>query len=147
MRYALAGLALAVMPLPSIAEIVRVESTRDVPATVEALSAAVEGAGARVVATVDHGAGARSIGADIGDAQLVIFGNPAVGTPAMEADRLAGLFLPLRVLVYADAEGKVWLAYEPPADMFEGLAIDPGAEVLDRMSGALRNLTAAAAGS
>ena len=147
MRHALAGLVLALMPLAAAAEIVQVESSRDVAATVEALAAAVEAAGAKVVARVDHGAGARSIGTEIGEAQLVIFGNPAVGTPAIEADRLAGLYLPLRVLVYADADGTVWLAYETPEGMLDGLAIDPGAEVLGRMAGALRNLTAAAAGS
>jgi uncharacterized protein (DUF302 family) len=81
----------------------------------------------------------------IGASQLLIFGNPALGTPAIKADPLAGLYLPLKVLVYEDDEG-VWLTYEPPAEMFEDLSIPGDAEVIQKMTGALGKLTAAAAG-
>jgi len=67
-------------------------------------------------------------------------------TPAMQDDGLAGLYLPLRVLVYEDAEGQVWLSYEDPAAMLGRLdGIGSEAPYLERMRGALRNLTAAAA--
>jgi len=89
-----------------MAEVVRVAAQGGVTETVEKLSAAIDGAGAKVFAVVDHGAGAVSIGSDVGASQLVIFGNPQVGTPAIEANRLAGLRLPLKVLVYADAGGR-----------------------------------------
>ncbi len=147
MKTALAALALAVSALPALAdEIVRLESSRDVTATMDALQAAVEGAGATVFARIDHGAGARSVGSDVGDSQLLVFGNPALGTPAIEADRLAALYLPLKVLVFEDGEGKVWLAYETPAETLDDLAISSDAEVVAKMAGALQALTAAAAG-
>ena len=132
---------------PAMAEIVRVESARDVPATADAFAAAAEGAGATVFARIDHGAGARQVGSDVGASELVIFGNPALGTPAIEADRRAGLLLPLKVLVYEDAEGRVWLAWEPPGETLAGIGIAPGSDFVGRMEGALRNLTAAAAGN
>ena len=110
------------------------------------LVATVEGAGARVMALIDHGAGAQSVGSDIGDSVLVVFGNPAVGTPVMEQDRLAGLFLPLRVLVYEDAEGQVWLAYQDPAEMLAPLdGVDGSSEAVGRIAGALGRVTEAAA--
>ncbi len=147
MKTALAALALAVSALPALAdEIVRLESSRDVTATMDALQAAVESAGATVFARIDHGAGARSVGSDVGDSQLLVFGNPALGTPAIEADRLAALYLPLKVLVFEDGEGKVWLAYETPAETLDDLAISSDAEVVAKMAGALQALTAAAAG-
>jgi uncharacterized protein (DUF302 family) len=147
MKTALAALALALSALPALAEgIVRVESSRDVGATMDALQAVVEGAGATVFTRIDHGAGARSVGSEIGDSQLLVFGNPALGTPAIEADRLAGLYLPLKVLVFEDGDGKVWLAYEPPAETLGDLDIPSDAEVLAKMAGALKTLTAAAAG-
>lgn len=131
---------------PALAEdIARTPTDKSVADAVAALTAAVEGAGARVFATVDHGAGARSIGSDIGDSVLVVFGNPKVGTPVIAMDRLAGLFLPLKVLVYADADGQTWLAYEAPAAMLSGTAADTGSEAVGRLAGALGNLTAAAA--
>jgi uncharacterized protein (DUF302 family) len=130
---------------PAFAEVVLVKSTKPVTATVDALEAAVTEAGAKIVARVDHGKGAASVDMPLGESQLLIFGNPALGTPAMQADPLAGLQLPLKVLVYADAGGEVWLAYENPADMFAGLAIPADAEVVGKMSGALAKLTEKAA--
>ncbi len=141
-----AGFAIAAA-LPAAAEMVRVESNADTAATMDALQAAVEGAGATIFARVDHGAGAVSVGSDIGGSQLLIFGNPALGTPAMQADRMAGLVLPLKVLVYEDTDGQTWLAYEDPAAMFEGMDVPADAEFIGKMQGALANFIAAAAGS
>lgn len=149
MRYvtAFAATVLLLAAPPAMAEIVRVESTRDVPATADALEVAAGEAGATVFARIDHGAGARQVGSDVGASVLVIFGNPALGTPAIEADRRAGLLLPLRVLVYEDAERRVWLAWKPAGEMLAEVGIDPGADFVGRMDGALRNLTAVAAGN
>ena len=80
--------------------------------------------------------------------QLLIFGNPKLGTPAMQDDPLAGLFLPMKVLVYRDGAGQVWLAYEDPKEMLGdlgGIAVD--APYVEVMTGALAKLTAKAAGN
>ncbi|MCU9847586.1 DUF302 domain-containing protein [Defluviimonas sp. WL0024] len=136
----------AIVALPAGAEVTRVAAQGSVPEVMDRLEAAVGGAGATVFARVDHGAGAASVEMELGASELLIFGNPALGTPAMQADPLAGLYLPLKVLAYEDGEGGVWLAYEEPADMFEGLGVPADAEVLVKMSGALGKLTAVAAG-
>lgn len=128
-------------------DIVKVKATSDVATTMDNLEAAVNGAGATVFARVDHGAGAVKVGVEMGDSQLLIFGNPKMGAPAMQLDPLAGLYLPLKVLVYADADGQVWLAYEEPAETLEDLAIPKDAEFLKKMTGALGKLTGKAAGS
>lgn len=144
MKSILAGIAFTLCALPGLADVIRVESTMPVTETADALQAAIEGAGARVFARVNHGAGAESVGKDIGASELLVFGNPAIGTPAMEADRLAGLYLPLKVLVY-EADNKVWLAYEDPKTLFDGLEIPQDAEFIGKMNGALQKLTSAAA--
>ena len=133
--------------LPAAAdEIIRVKATGTVPEVTDRLETAVTGAGATVFARIDHGAGAESVGTPIGGSELLIFGNPELGTPVLQADRLAGLYLPLKVLTYEDAEGAVWLAYEDPEDIFDELEVPKDAEALKKMSGALQKLTAAAAG-
>jgi uncharacterized protein (DUF302 family) len=144
----MAAAAMAGLAGPSLAseDIVRVESSRDVGATADALEAAVEAAGATVFARVDHAAGADGAGMELAPAQLVVFGNPRLGTPAMQDDPLAGLYLPMRVLVYEDAAGQVRLAYEDPAEMFEDLAIAGDAGYVAKMTGALDKLTGKAAG-
>ena len=124
MRRWIAGIMLALMASPAAAtndDIVRVKAAGDVVATMDALEAAVTGAGATVFARVDHAAGAAKIGDEIAPSQLLIFGNPKIGTPAMKDDALAGLFLPLKVLVYRDGAWQVWLAYQDPQAMLSGL--------------------------
>ncbi|MGV6847952.1 MAG: DUF302 domain-containing protein [Marinibacterium sp.] len=145
-----ASVLLGMPVLPALAgeDIVRVAASGSVAATADALEAAVKGAGATVVARVDHGGGAAKVDMTLGDSQLLIFGNPALGTPAMQDDPLAGLYLPLKVLVYEDAGGQVWLAYEDPAEMLDDLkGVPEGAAYIAKMAGALGKLTAKAAGS
>ncbi|OSP53689.1 DUF302 domain-containing protein [Pseudoruegeria sp. SK021] len=128
-------------------DMIKVKSAASVPDTMAALTAAVEGAGATVFATVDHAAGAASVDLTLAPSQLLIFGNPKLGTPAMQDDPLAGVFLPLRVLVYEDSHGQVYLAYEEVDEMFDDLDIDDDAPYVKTMAGALKKLTAAAAGN
>ncbi|MDK3075705.1 DUF302 domain-containing protein [Sedimentitalea sp. JM2-8] len=126
-------------------DLIRVKTDKSVGAAMDALQAAVEGAGATVFARIDHGAGARTVDTDLGDMQLLIFGNPKIGTPVMQADPIAGLFLPLRVLAYADKDGQVWLAYEDPEETLDDLDVDDDMPEVGMMRGALEKLTARAA--
>lgn len=123
----------------------RVPAQGSVEAVTNRLAAAVEGAGARVFARVDHAAGAAEAGMELRPAQLLVFGNPKLGTPAMQDDPRAGLMLPLRVLVYEDEDGQVWLTYEEVEEMFDDLDIDDDADYVERMEDALENLTDKAA--
>jgi len=146
----LAILLCMTLALPAAAkndDLVKVKASGDVASTMDALEAAVTGAGATVFARVDHAGGASKVDLDLDPSQVLIFGNPKLGTPAMQDDPLAGLFLPLKVLVYRDGAGQVWLAYEDPRAMFEDLGgIAEDAKYLDMMTGALAKLTGKAAG-
>ncbi len=126
---------------PAFAELVTKPSASPVDLTMDALVAAVEGAGATVFARVDHTAGAETAGMFMPDAELLIFGNPKLGTPAMQDDIRAGLFLPLRVLVYADAAGATQVTYEDATDLFDGLEIAADADYVTKMEQALTTLT------
>nr|WP_256474062.1 DUF302 domain-containing protein [Lutimaribacter sp. EGI FJ00013] len=113
----------------------------------DALVAAVDGAGATVFARIDHAKGAQDAGMTLAPNQVLVFGNPVLGTPAIQDDALAGLYLPLKVLVYEDAKGQVWLAYENPAETLgdmQGIGDDAG--YIGKMQGALDKLTSDAAG-
>lgn len=131
---------LSLIGAPLMAETITQSSPKSVSATMDALQAAVEGAGATVFARVNHAAGAASVDMELADAELLIFGNPRLGTPAMQADIHAGLQVPLRVLVYAGDDGTV-VAYESVATMFDGLNVPLDAEFAQTMTGALAGLT------
>ena len=70
--------------------------------------------GLTVFARIDHGEGARQAGLVLRPTELLVFGNAKGGTPLMQADQEMGMDLPLKALVYQDADGKVWLAYNGP---------------------------------
>ncbi|WP_411351158.1 DUF302 domain-containing protein [Leisingera aquaemixtae] len=141
----LAGAIALAAALPAAAELVTVQSQKSVAETMDSLQAAVEDAGATVFARVDHAAGAQTAALELRPSQLLIFGNPKLGTPAMQADMRAGLYLPLKVLAYEDADGQVWLTYQDPAEMLSGLDIPADAGFLGKMQGALGKLTSKAA--
>jgi uncharacterized protein (DUF302 family) len=82
-----------------------------VAVTVERLTEAVKAAGAKVFVVVDHSGEAGTAGLSLRDTKLVVFGNPVAGTPVMEASPLAALDLPLKILVWADDAGTVWMSY------------------------------------
>ena len=83
-----------------------------VTARIEALA---EARGLTVFARVDHGAAARAAGLALPPTVLLLLGDARVGTPLMAMARTAGLDLPLRVLVWEETSGAVWLTYADPA--------------------------------
>lgn len=126
-------------------DLIKVQTDKSVAEALDALEAAVGNAGATVFARIDHAAGAEKIGTSIPANQVLIFGNPALGTPAMQIDPRAGLFLPLKVQAYEDANGQVWLIYEDPKETLDDLNDVDKSPVIEKMRGALAKLTAAAA--
>jgi uncharacterized protein (DUF302 family) len=91
--------------------------------TVARLLAVVAARGMKVFAVIDHSGEARSVGLDLRDTKLVIFGNPRAGTPVMVAAPLAGLDLPLRVLVWEDGH-QTKVSYTAPAALAARYALD-----------------------
>jgi uncharacterized protein (DUF302 family) len=81
--------------------------------TVERLAQAIEGAGMRVFARIDHAAGAREAGLSMPPTVVLIYGSPKGGTPIMLAAPQSALDLPLRVLVREDAGGGVVVSFHP----------------------------------
>ncbi len=126
------------------AEMIKVASPYSVSETLDRLSEVVADAGATVFARVEHAKGAQSIGETLDPMALLIFGNPQLGTPALQADPLAGVVLPTRVMAYQDAEGQVWLVYEDPTKMLAEFDIPTDAPVIAALTGALAGLTAKA---
>ena len=125
-------------------DLIEKTSAYSVSQTMDRLAAAVEGAGATVFARVDHAGGAASVDLELEPAELLIFGNPKLGTPAMQDGITAGLDLPLRVLAYADSEGVVRVVYHAPATLAATHGLPSDAKYIKMMTGALDKLTAKA---
>jgi uncharacterized protein (DUF302 family) len=91
-----------------------IASSLGAKATMDRLEAEVKDKGLTVFARVDHAAGAAAVGMQLRPTELLIFGNARGGTPLMQANQVVGIDLPLKALVYEDAAGNVWVAYNNP---------------------------------
>ena len=112
--------------------------------TLDRLEKIVRGKGFTVFARVDHAAGAAKVGLTLRPTQLLIFGNPKVGTQLMSSSQSMGLDLPIRVVAWEDEQGKVWLGYNAPAWMAGRHGVADREPVVKKMTGALGKLTDAA---
>lgn len=137
-----AALTATTLALPAVAaEMVTKTSPHSVPETIDRLTSAAEQAGATIFARVDHAEGAEKVDMELHPTTLLIFGNPKLGTPAMQDARTVGLDLPLRVLAFADDAGVVHLVYHDPAQLVEDHDLPADAAYLEKMAGALDKLT------
>jgi uncharacterized protein (DUF302 family) len=94
--------------------IVSVAANRSVDDTVSRLQQLLEAKGVKVFAVVDHSGEAERAGLGMPNTKLVIFGNPKAGTPLMLAAPSIAIDLPLKILVWEDTGGKVWVSYNSP---------------------------------
>jgi uncharacterized protein (DUF302 family) len=97
--------------VPNISGVVHRRSPLSVAATVDRLTDAIDRAGAKLFVVIDHSGEAERVGLSLRDTKLLIFGNPVGGTPVMQTAPLAALDLPLKLLVWADDAGSVWMTY------------------------------------
>ena len=94
--------------------IVSKPSKHSVDQAVEALTYILKSKGVAVFALIDHSGEAEKVGLKMRSTKLVIFGNPKAGTPLMLAAPSSAIDLPLKILVWEDGQGKVWLSYNSP---------------------------------
>lgn len=120
------------------------QSSHSVSKTLDRLTAVMQKKGITIFARVDHAAGAKRVGEDMKPTELLIFGNPKLGTPLMLAKPEIGIDLPLKVLAWQDGSGKVWLGYTAPAALKARHNVNGRDEVFKKMTGALDKLTNAA---
>lgn len=136
--------AIALFCLPAQAGMVTKTSAHSVSDTIDRLAAAVEKAGAKVFARVDHAKGAASVDAELRPTQMLMFGNPKLGTPAIQASQSIGLDLPLRVVAWQQEDGTVMVGYHDPADVAAMHGLPADHPTIAKMQGALGKLTGVA---
>jgi len=94
--------------------IVDVPGNRSVDETVERLKSILQSKGITLFALIDHSGEAEKVGMKMPPTKLLIFGSPKGGTPLMLAAPSVAIDLPLKILVWEDGQGKVWLSYNSP---------------------------------
>ena len=113
--------------------LVSVKSSHDVDVTANRLESALKEKGVTVFARIDHAAGAQQIGQSLKPTLLIIFGNPAMGTPLIQRSRSIGIDLPLKALIWEDRAGQVWFSYNAPEYLANRHGITEMGELVQKM--------------
>ena len=94
--------------------IITVACNHPVAETADHLEALLKSKGMKIFARIDQAAEAKAVGLSMRPMVLLIFGNPAAGTPLMIQHPSLGMDLPLKALVWESGDGEVWLSYNSP---------------------------------
>lgn len=121
--------------------IIKKKSANSVGATLDKLESVVAQKGFKILARIDHAAGAAKSGHDLLPTELLIFGNPAVGTQLMLSKRGVALDLPMKVLAWEEADGSVWISFNEPQFLVDRHQIEDKAAVVSKMTKALNAFT------
>ena len=100
-------------------------SNHSVEQTVDKLKNILQSKGVTLFALIDHSGEAEKIGMKMPSTKLLIFGNPKAGTPLMLAAPSSAIDLPLKILIWEDARGKVWVTYNSPVYLQERHSLPP----------------------
>ena len=103
------------------------------------LRAELERRGVNLFAEIDHAEAARGVGLDMRETRVLLFGNPAAGTPLMQTNETVALALPLKALIYAGDSG-TQVAYQPLKKQASTFGLDPGIPILSKLDGFMVNL-------
>ena len=140
MRSAALALGLAVAGIgPARAQegVLSVPSAHDVATTIDRLEAALEEKGMTVFARIDHAGGAEKAGLSLAPTEVLVFGNPKVGTPLMGCARSVAIDLPQKMLAWEDEDGATRLGWNDPAYLASRHDLAGCEAVLEKVAAAL----------
>jgi uncharacterized protein (DUF302 family) len=129
---------------PPATGLTTVVSASSFDSTLARLERAAVGRGLTIAAKIDHSAAAKRANLTLRPTTLVIAGNPAAGTPLMQADQTMGVELPLRFLVWTGEDGRVRVSYDPINAIAARHSLTGRDELLTRMTGAIEAIVGAA---
>ncbi|EAS42156.1 DUF302 domain-containing protein [Photobacterium profundum] len=124
--------------------LISVKSSHNVKVTADKLEQILNDKGMTVFVRIDHSAGAKHVGEVLRPTELIIFGNPKVGTPLMQCSQSAAIDLPQKALISQDEKGQVWLTYNSPDYLVKRHNIKGCNEIVTKIETALANFSKAA---
>lgn len=124
--------------------LVNVKSPYAVKETADRLETVLKEKGMTIFVRINHSEGAKKVGIDLPATELIIFGNPKVGSPLMNCNRTVGIDLPQKALIWKDENGQVWFSYNAPQYLANRHDLKECMEVIKKVEKALSNFSKAA---
>lgn len=143
-------LSLSVILLSAISSmaadgVVNVQSNFEVGETANRLESILKEKGMTLFNRINHSEGASKAGIELRDTELIIFGNPKVGSPLMKCQQVIGIDLPQKALIWEDANGAVFISYNDPMYLQKRHKVTGCEDVFIKIGKALGGMTKAAA--
>jgi len=120
------------------------KSPHSVTVTLDRLEQVLRGKGVTIVTRWSHDAGAAKVGISLRPTELLLFGNPKLGSHFFTSQQTAGIDLPMKALAWQDEHGQVWLSYNDPAYIAGRHGIKDRGKIMQKMTGALDKFSAIA---
>jgi len=127
--------------------LVTMKSKYSASETLDRLEQILKKKGITIFARISHKKNAEGVGLTLRPTELLIFGNPKLGTHFFTSNQTAGIDFPMKMLAWEDAKGQVWLSYNKPAYLAKRHGITDRAEVAGKMAKALAAFSAFASGA
>ena len=124
--------------------VINVQSALNVEDTADRLESIMNEKGMTIFTRIKHSEGAAKVGIELRATELIIFGNPKVGSPLMKCQQSVAIDLPQKALVWRDEESKVWISYNDPRYIEGRHDISGCEEVISKIEMALSGITKAA---
>ena len=136
-----------IIVVPAIAAdgVINVQSAFNVKITADRLESILNEKGMTIFKRIKHSESAGNVGIDLRETELIIFGNPKVGSPLMKCQQSVAIDLPQKALIWEDHESKVWISYNDPIYLKKRHGISGCEEVISKIKKALSGIAKAAA--
>ena len=125
---------------------IHVESKGSVKETASRLEEILKEKGVTIFSRISHSEGATKVGIELLETELIIFGNPKIGSPLMKCQHTVAIDLPQKALIWADRQSRVWITYNDPRYLEKRHAISGCEKVILKIEKALAGITRAASG-
>ncbi|MEH6447106.1 MAG: DUF302 domain-containing protein [Oleispira sp.] len=124
---------------------ISIESQYSAKETADRLVSIIKNKGLTLFARINHQKNAEGVDLKLRATEVIIFGNPKVGTPLMQCSQEAAIDLPQKVLIRKDADNKTWISYNNPEYIRNRHSIQGCEKVINTISKVLDALSKAAA--
>lgn len=131
-------------PVYAVEGMIDVASSFGVEETGDRLANVLKEKGMTIFNRVKHSDAAKNVGIKLRETELIIFGNPKVGSPLMKCQQSVAIDLPQKALIWKDSEGKVWISYNNPGYLVKRHNISNCEEVISKIEKALAGISKAA---
>ncbi|MDH3782332.1 MAG: DUF302 domain-containing protein [Desulfobulbaceae bacterium] len=119
---------------------VNVQSTFNVEETADRMESILKEKGMTVFNRIKHSEAAAAVGIELRNTELILFGNPKVGSPLMKCQQSAAIDLPQKALIWEDDKATVWISYNNPRYLEKRHNITGCEEVISKIERALAGI-------